>query len=45
MLIGFRQPKTKGEMKTNDELLPSAPFFINTMLAVRAFCRAVMCQN
>jgi hypothetical protein len=32
MLIGFRQPKTKNEMKTNDKLTTSAPTLANTML-------------
>jgi hypothetical protein len=33
MLIGFRQPKTKDDMKTNAQLDSSAPTLANTMLA------------
>jgi hypothetical protein len=33
MLIGFRQPKTKDDMNTNDELTTSVPTLANTVLA------------
>lgn len=36
MLGGLCQPKTKVEMKTNVELLSSAPALANTMLAASA---------
>jgi hypothetical protein len=36
MLGGFRQPKTKDKMKTNDELITSAPNLANTMLSASA---------
>jgi hypothetical protein len=37
MLIGFRQPKTKDDMNTNDELTTSAPTLANTVLADGSF--------
>jgi hypothetical protein len=43
MLIGFRQPKTKDNMKTNDDVTTSAPTLANTML-VAVFISLSVCQ-